>query len=63
MKKIVLSTAAMAVMAMSANAQKGSWYAGGTLGFNATKKKTETSGTSVDGTKVTNWSFSLIIFK
>ena len=57
MKKILIA-AAFAATAASANAQKGSWYAGGTVGFNSTTNKVDNDGTNVDGAKTNSWAFS-----
>ena len=57
MKKMILS-AAFVVAALGANAQSGSWYIGGSLGFGSSKDKVDISGTVLDGASRTNWNFS-----
>ena len=55
-KTILLS--AFALAAISANAQKGSWYVGGNVGFNSQQSKMDVSGTTTDEGKLTSWTFS-----
>ncbi|MEO6833733.1 MAG: outer membrane beta-barrel protein [Chitinophagaceae bacterium] len=57
MNKIVL-TLALATICSTGFAQKGSFYAGGAVGFSSTSNSTDVSGTSHDGSLETNWSFS-----
>jgi len=57
MKKI-LFLAVFAAFTTFAQAQKGSWYIGGNVGFSSSKDKTDVGGTSTDGPKTTTWTFS-----
>ena len=57
MKKIALS-AILAATAQFANAQAGSWYAGGNVGFSSTTRHTDNNGTEVKGLKETSWTFA-----
>ena len=57
MKKFTLIAAASLLTATSF-AQKGSWYAGGNVGFNSTTNKVDNNGTETNGAKKTTWSFS-----
>lgn len=55
-KTILLSVFAFA--AISAKAQKGSWYLGGNTGFSTSQNKYSSGNTTIDGAKTTTWSFS-----
>lgn len=57
MKKIIL-TSCVALLAIGANAQKGSWYLGGNVGFNSTTQKTDVGATTITGATVSSWTFS-----
>jgi hypothetical protein len=57
MKKIIL-TSCIALLAIGANAQKGSWYLGGNLGFNSTSHKAETGNNVITGPTVSTWTIS-----
>jgi len=48
----------LALISTGANAQKGSWYAGGNFGLNSSESKTETGSVDIDGAKNTTFSFS-----
>ncbi|NML65970.1 outer membrane beta-barrel protein [Hymenobacter sp. RP-2-7] len=57
MKHIFL-TAALALGALAAQAQQGSFYVGGQAGFNSTTTTANNSGTSATTSKLNNYSFS-----
>jgi hypothetical protein len=56
LKKTIIAMALVATT-LSANAQRGSWYAGGAVGFSSETQKTENSGTETKGPQTTDWSF------
>jgi Outer membrane protein beta-barrel domain len=57
MKKLLLSFS-LCIFIFAANAQKGSWYVGGNLGFSSEQSKTESAGTETKTGKRTSWSIS-----
>lgn len=59
MKKLITISSALFILSGSVvNAQEGSWYIGGNLGFNSSKTSTEINGTKKDDYKNTEWSFA-----
>lgn len=58
MKKLLTITSALLVVGSAVNAQEGSWYIGGNLGFNSSKTSTEINGNKKDDYKNTEWSFA-----
>jgi Outer membrane protein beta-barrel domain len=58
MKTKAILVSALALITISAEAQKGSWYLGGNAGFSSTQNKRENGTTTTDVGKTTSWSFS-----
>jgi len=58
MKTIPLLLASIALLHLSAKAQKSSWYAGGQVGYSTNQSKRIEPTSSSSNAKVYNWSFS-----
>lgn len=58
MKRHVSLFAAFILLSMAVNAQKGSYYVGGAVGFSSTQTKYDNGITTGNGDKITTWNFS-----